>query len=157
MMRKRGTFFTLLFLCNGVFLVGIWILARLEWEVFVSFEVAFVSVFFVVLSSYLRYQKGILRRVKNANFAPPLICVKKMQKNQKIINFKEANDDLSLSKMRNFALFFSGLKIASYGFLVAGFLFLHHQNLLSILGYLSGISAFLFAVLSLAFYLRYES
>lgn len=158
-MAKRKIFLALLFVFNGGFLFVFWIFWHLKWGIFLSFQVAFWSVFLVVLSSYLHYQKSIYKQAKNLNFTPPppLIFVKKMQKNQKIINFKVLNDDLAQNKIRNFALFFSGLKIVSYGLLVAGFLFLNHQNLLSILGYLSGISAFLLAILSFAFCLRYES
>lgn len=153
----QKNFFILVFLCNGGFLLGFYFLKQLQMNTFLSFQVAFWSIFLVVLSSYLRYQKSIFKQAKNLSPPPPLIFVKKMQKNSNIINFKVFNDDLAPSKIRNFALFFSGFKIASYGLLVAGFLFLDHQNLLSILGYLSGISAFLLAILSFAFYLRYES
>ncbi len=117
---------------------------------------------FVILSSYLNYKKNILARMKNYRFEkkPLFIFIKKVQKNLKNLNFKEMNDDLKpdfKEKMQNFALFFSLMKILAYGILIAGFLFLQNQNYLSILGYLSGVSALFVCVLFFSLSVKYES
>ncbi len=161
-MRELKFFITSICLCQLCFCGAFWAFRILNLRLFLSFEFAFFSTLLVVLSSFLNYKKNILSRAKTHTFKnkPLFIFVKKMQKNAKILNFRTLKDDLKPNfkeKMQNFALFFPLVKILSYGILVAGFLFLKSGNLLSILGYLSGISAFFVCVLFFVLSLKYES
>lgn len=128
-----------------------------------SFEIAFFSILFVIFSSYLKYKKSITtqaKKYKNELKSFPLIFLKKCQKISKDIKFVVIKDDLELKlkdKIYFFASFFSLLKLFAYGVLVAGFLFLHRQNLLDVFAYLCGISSLLVCVFIFILYIRYES
>ncbi|MCH5336486.1 MAG: hypothetical protein J1D99_03605 [Campylobacter sp.] len=149
-------------LCHLCFYLGFLGFKLLNLSTILSFEFAFLSVLLIILSSYLNYKKNILIRTKEYDFEkkPLMIFIKKNKINEKILNFREINDDLKLDfkdKMRNYALFFPLMKILTYGVLVAGFLFLQNQKLLSILGFLSGISALFICILFFALRVKYES
>lgn len=161
-MQGKRSFFILVCFCHLCFYLGFLGFGVLNLSIVLSFEFSFLSAFLVILSSYLNYKKNISIRARHYHFEkrPLMIFVKKIEKNQQILNLREINDDLKLSfgdKIRNFALFFPLIKFLTYGVLVAGFLFLKDQNQLSILGYLSGISALLLCVLFFILRVRYES
>lgn len=161
-MRGKKFFLLLICLCHLCFYLVFLSFKLLDLSMILSFEFAFLSALLIIFISYLNYKKNILAKTKEYHFEkkPLMIFLKKMKKNQKILNFKEMNDDLKPNfkeKLQNFALFFSLMKFLAYGILVAGFLFLKNQNHLSILGYLSGISALLICVLFFTLRVKYES
>ncbi|WP_232364890.1 hypothetical protein [Campylobacter aviculae] len=161
-MEHKKAFFILVSFVHLLFLFILLILNLFKLNIFLSFEIAFFSFLFVIFSSYLNYKKIILSKAKEykdfQNIS--LFLLKKIKKLPKNIKFRIVKDDLDFNfkdKIYFFAIFFNLLKILAYVILVAGFLFLHRQNLLNIFGYLCGISTLLVCIFIFIVYVRYES
>ncbi|MCC8277799.1 hypothetical protein LNU06_02645 [Campylobacter sp. VicNov18] len=137
---------------------------HLEWDIVLSYEIAFFSVFLVVYTSYLNYKKVIIKKSKiyGEKFKTiPSIFIKKQTIFPKIVCFKVVQEDISLSikdKFHFFTVFFTLFKLIAYMVLVTGFLFLHRQDSLNILAYICGISSLLICVFIFILYIKkYES
>lgn len=158
-MKHKFIFFLIACLVQMLFFAILWLLENWQLSVFLSYEVAFFSVVLVLCCSYLHYKKNILFQAKHYRIQKPLlmIFIKKYEFLPKIIQFRKINDDLNFNeKLRNFSLFFSFSKMFAYGILIAGFLFLQHRALLSIFGYLCGVSSLLVCVFIFILYVSYE-
>lgn len=162
-MEYKKAFFIIIISVHLTFYLLFLFLDAFNLSKILSFEIAFFSILFVIFSSYLKYKKTIIiqaKKYKNELKNFPLIFLKKYQKISKNIKFTAVKDDLDLNlkdKIYFFASFFSLLKLFAYGVLVAGFLFLHRQNLLDIFAYLCGISSLLICIFVFILYIKYES
>ncbi|KAA6227601.1 hypothetical protein [Campylobacter sp. LR286c] len=158
-MQKKLAFCVIFCTLNLISLIVFWLFNSLNLSVFLSFEVGIFSFLLIIITSFLSYKRQILLRASKLNYEnPPLnITLKKYKILPKIINFKAFNADLKPNfkqKIQYFSLYFSLLKILAYVILVAGFLYLHRHNLLSVLGFVSGISVLILCVFIFAFYVK---
>lgn len=116
-----------------------------------SFECAFFASLFIIVLSFLSYQKSVTKKAQGVEiFTKPLgICLKKYA-GVKILKFKAINDDFKPTfklALKNFGVFFSVAKLGAYAFLVLGFLVLKKHDLLDIFAFLAGVSSVLLSVL----------
>ncbi|MGH2268070.1 hypothetical protein [Campylobacter taeniopygiae] len=161
-MRYKKAFAVIIFLIHIIFFLSFLFLNPFNLNIFFSFEIAFFSILLVIITSYLSYKKMIYSQARkykiNQNLF--LFSLKKVKSLPKNIKFTILKDDLEFNiknKMYFFAVFFNLLKIFAYVVLVAGFLFLHRQGILHIVGYLCGISSLLICIFIFIAYVRYES
>lgn len=163
-MENKRVFFIILCLIHIMFYCVLIILKWINLNIILSYEFAFFSILLIVFASYFNYKNFILTQAKNYQkdfIYPSLFYIKKIEKLPRIVKFIPVKDDLTLNfkdRLRFFTLFFALFKLIAYGVLVAGFLFLHHQDRLDILSYICGISSLLVCVFIFMLYIRrYES
>ncbi|WP_246023116.1 hypothetical protein [Campylobacter estrildidarum] len=161
-MEHKKAFFIMAIVMHLFPLFVLLAINQFKFNIFLSFEIAFFSFLIVIFSSYLNYKKIVFSKAKKYEYFQnsSIFFLKKIKKLPKNIKFRVIKDDLDFNfkdKIYFFTTFFSLLKIFAYMVLVAGFLFLHRQNLLNIFGYLCGISALLICVFIFIVYIRYES
>ncbi|TEY04078.1 hypothetical protein [Campylobacter sp. US33a] len=155
-------FFSIALLLNFFILLTIFIFRGLTPYGFLSYEFSFFATLLIIFTSFMTYKKNILKKSLKYNFKtkPLNIFIKKIQKDFKFVKFKEFNDDFKPSltlALKNSLIFFSGLKLLGYGFLVLGFLILQNHQYLAIFEFIAGICIVPLAVFIFMIYLKYES
>lgn len=159
MILKPKILLKLLLGLNLLFLAGVFFYKELSFKTFISFEFGFLAQNLIILISFLNYKNFIFKAAKNYNFTqrPLQIFAKKQYSLPKIIKFIHIDDDLKpkfKSIFKNALAFFSLFKIFAYVFLIAGFLFLEFQGLMSIFALFCAMFVTPIAVLIYNFLIR---
>lgn len=151
-MQGRKNFCGILVCVNAFICTLLIFIKGYNGALFASFELAFLASLFIIILSFLSYQKNIIKRAQNAQTPTKTLGIfLKKNSGAKILKFKAINDDFKPTlklALKNFRLFFSLAKLGAYAFLVLGFLSLQKQDLLDIVAFLSGISAVLLSTLA---------
>ncbi|OCX42338.1 hypothetical protein A7X81_03880 [Campylobacter ornithocola] len=159
MILKPKILLKLLLGLNLFFLAGVFFYKGLNLKNFISFEFGFLAQNLIILISFINYKNFIFKATKNYDFTqrPLQIFAKKQYSLPKIIKFIYINDDFKpkiKSIFKNALVFFSLFKIFAYVFLVAGFLFLEFQGIMSIFALFCAMFVTPIAVLIYNFLIR---
>ncbi|AJC86087.1 hypothetical protein [Campylobacter sp. RM16704] len=159
MILKPKILLKLLLGLNLLFLAGVFFYKEINFKIFLSFEFGFFAQNLIIFISFFNYKNFIRKASINYSFTqrPLQIFVKKQYSFPKIIKFINIDDDLKpkfKSIFKNALAFFSLFKIFAYVFLIAGFLFLEFQGLMSIFALFCAMFVTPIAVLIYNFLIR---
>ncbi len=152
-MQESKKFIFILLLTNLLLLVFF----MQDLAMILSFEAAFFTSCLIIFSSFYTYAKNISKNSVKINFTPTFF-VKKSDKRFNFVRFYEKNADLKLKfkeRLKHMSWFFGFFKLLAYVLLILCFLALQRQNLLSVVGFLLGLSIMPFCVLIFILWVRY--